>query len=142
MDDHFHKDEFEKFLQQQANNHRMYPNDHVWPSIYKKLHGDKRWPGLTIAAVVILASTILTSIHFLPKPNIFKLENKTNTEGVIASNHPKNSINIPLVNSVPNIDNPVLENNTVQSMHDDTGLDAKTLTKATAPKINTVGEGN
>ncbi len=79
MEDEFYKDEFEQFLQQQANNHRMYPSDGVWHGIYKKLHGDKKWPALTITAFAILFATIATSIYFSPKPNIFNLENLSAT---------------------------------------------------------------
>lgn len=74
MEEEFYKDEFEQFLQQQANNHRMFPTDSVWLGIYKKLHGNKRWPGLTIAAFAILIATVATSLYFSPKPNIFALD--------------------------------------------------------------------
>ena len=79
MEEEFYKDEFEQFLQQQANNHRMFPSDSVWPGIYKKLHGNKRWPGLTIAAFAILLATVATSIYFSPKPNIFALDQAIRT---------------------------------------------------------------
>ena len=79
MEEEFYKDEFEQFLQQQANNHRMFPTDGVWLGIYDKLHGDKKWPGLTIAAFAILIATIAISVYFSPKPSIFALQpaNKT-----------------------------------------------------------------
>ena len=79
MEEEFYKDEFEQFLQQQANNHRMFPSDSVWPGIYKKLHGNKRWPGLTIAAFAILLATVATSIYFSPKPNICALDQAIRT---------------------------------------------------------------
>ncbi len=74
MEDKFYNDEFEQFLQQQTNNHRMYPTDGVWLSISRKLHGYKKWPALTIAAFTILVATVATSVYFSPKPNIFELE--------------------------------------------------------------------
>lgn len=74
MEEEFYKDEFEQFLQQQANNHRMFPTDGVWLGIYNKLHGDKKWPGLSIAAFAILIATIAISIYFSPKPSIFALQ--------------------------------------------------------------------
>ena len=99
MEEEFYKDEFEQFLQQQANNHRMFPSDSVWIGIYKKLHGNKRWPGLTIAAFAILLATVATSIYFSPKPNIFALDqvNKTVKE---AEPSKKSSALLNLVSTV------------------------------------------
>lgn len=71
MEDNFTENNFEEFLKEQVKNHRMYPNDSVWRDIYKKLHGDKRWPALTIAALTILSATIAVSVYFTPKPDIF-----------------------------------------------------------------------
>ncbi len=85
MEDNFYNDEFEQFLRQQANNHRMYPTDGVWQGIYKKLHGDKKWPALTIAAFTFLVATIAISVHFGPKPNIFVLENSKTASTNISS---------------------------------------------------------
>ena len=79
MEDNFTENNFEEFLKDQVKNHRMYPNDSVWQDIYKKLHGDKRWPALTIAALTILSATIAVSVYFTPKPDIFTT-NSTNKE--------------------------------------------------------------
>ncbi|HEX8460910.1 MAG TPA: hypothetical protein VF623_05755, partial [Segetibacter sp.] len=64
MEDKFDPDNFEEFLQQQVRNQRMYPNDAVWRDINKKLHGEKRWPALTIAAFFLLSATIFICVHF------------------------------------------------------------------------------
>ena len=74
MEDNFTNEDFEEFLQDQVRNHRMYPKDTVWRDINKKLHGDKKWPALTIAAFALLAVTVIISVYFSPKPNIFALK--------------------------------------------------------------------
>lgn len=102
MEDKFYKDEFEQFLQQQANNHRMYPTDGVWQGIYKKLHGDKKWPALTIAAFTFLVATIAISLYFTPKPNIFALS-PTKISAPPAENKSSNGFNNPLISAVSNI---------------------------------------
>ncbi|MDB5247355.1 MAG: hypothetical protein JWQ40_1749 [Segetibacter sp.] len=79
MEDNFTKDEFEEFLQDQVRNHRMYPKDTVWRDINKKLHGDKKWPALTIAASALLSVTVMITVYFTPKPNIFALESPVKT---------------------------------------------------------------
>lgn len=74
MEDKFNQNDFEEFLQDQVRNHRMYPTDAVWREIDKKLHGDKRWPALTIAASILLSATVLICVYFTPKPSIFSIQ--------------------------------------------------------------------
>lgn len=71
MDDNLYQDDFEEFLQDQVGNQRMYPSDAVWRNISRELHGENRWPALTISAFVLLMATVGVCIHFSPKPNIF-----------------------------------------------------------------------
>ena len=73
MEDNFNHDDFEEFLQDQVRNHRMYPADAVWREIDKKLHGEKRWPALTIAAALLVSATVLICVYFTPKPSIFSI---------------------------------------------------------------------
>jgi hypothetical protein len=102
MEDKFYNDEFEQFLQQQANNHRMYPTDGVWQGIYKKLHGDKKWPGLTIAAFTFLTAIIAISVYFVPKPNIFELEPSKTAATPSPYAKQSKAFNTPLITSVSN----------------------------------------
>jgi len=74
MEDNFNQNDFEEFLQDQVRNHRMYPSDTVWREIDKKLHGEKRWPALTIAASMVLTATVFVSVYFTPKPSIFTIQ--------------------------------------------------------------------
>jgi hypothetical protein len=53
MRNNFNLDDFEAFLQESADQHRMYPSDRVWRNIHHKIHGEKRWPALTFASFVI-----------------------------------------------------------------------------------------
>ena len=74
MEDNFDKNEFEEFLQDQVRNYRMYPTDTVWRDINKKLHGEKKWPALTIAAFTLLSATIAICVYFTPQPDIFNVK--------------------------------------------------------------------
>ena len=74
MEDNFDQTNFEEFLQKQVRNHRMYPSDTVWRDINKKLHGDKKWPALTIAAFALLSITIAICFYFPPRPDIFTIK--------------------------------------------------------------------
>ena len=42
MDGQFDHNEFEHFLKQNADAHRLYPSDRVWARIHKRLHGRRR----------------------------------------------------------------------------------------------------
>ncbi len=65
-------DEFEQFLRNQADKHRMYPSDQIWRNINQQLHGNSRWPALTFAA--ILTGALLTAglIFLHPQKDLFK----------------------------------------------------------------------
>ena len=99
MDNNFNKDNFEEFLQNQLKNHRMFPKDAVWREINQKLHGEKRWPGLTIAGFLIVAITTAICLHFSPKQNIFSskpiLEPIQSEKSLTTNelNSPKNKLN-------------------------------------------------
>lgn len=53
--------EFEDLLQWHADRHRMYPSDKVWQHIQTELHGEKRWPALTICTITILVLLTLAT---------------------------------------------------------------------------------
>ena len=46
--------EFEQFLRENADNHRLYPSEEVWYKIHARLHPSKRWP---LTALLLLAFT-------------------------------------------------------------------------------------
>jgi hypothetical protein len=61
----FDLDDFESFLSEQADKHRMYAGDRVWRNIQEALHGVDRWPALTFATILTTAviAVILTFTH-------------------------------------------------------------------------------
>jgi hypothetical protein len=103
MEDNFYNDEFEQFLQKQANNHRMYPSDGVWLGIYKKLHGHKTWPALTITAFSFFIATVAISLYFGTKPSIFLIDPVPPSTSS-ASVKDNNSLSNPLVAVILNKD--------------------------------------
>lgn len=55
--------EFEQFLKDNADNHRLYPADSVWESIHARLHPKKRWP---LTVLLLLAFTTGSITWFGP----------------------------------------------------------------------------
>lgn len=104
MENNFNDDHFESFLQEQLQNHKMFPKDSVWREINHKLHGDKRWPALTFASFLIVGLTTLICIHFsnkqsifFPKPALIPLASQK-MENHLKNDHQIGSISYPKIN--------------------------------------------
>lgn len=86
MKNRLHTDEFEDYLQRQADKHRIYPGNQIWSNIQKTLHGKTKWPALTYSIVFIIISLTITTILFNSNtPQLFNLSTKlVNTENTQA----------------------------------------------------------
>ncbi len=64
---HHNNTEFEQFLKDGIKHHQMFAADGVWSGIYEQLHHHRRWPGLMIVTVFIVAlltlGTLLNPYH-------------------------------------------------------------------------------
>ncbi len=57
MDGQHGHSEFEHFLQQNADAHRLYPSERVWTRIYSRLHGRRRRTILLLLLIPLLSAT-------------------------------------------------------------------------------------
>ena len=64
-------DDFEQFLQEDANNHKMFPSDRVWNNIAEEIQPKKSWPALTIITSLILLSLGVATFLNYPPENPF-----------------------------------------------------------------------
>jgi hypothetical protein len=69
MHDSNHNDDFERYLQDQVNEHRMYPSDHVWKNIRGRVHTQKKWPALSVFTVLIISGLVIGTIMNKPVPD-------------------------------------------------------------------------
>lgn len=69
MENRLHDNEFEDFLKNQANQHRIYPSDQLWRNIQQEVHGYKKWPALTVIAVCIIAALVVGTVAVKPYSN-------------------------------------------------------------------------
>lgn len=99
MKQSFNLDDFEAFLSDSAEQHRMYPNDRVWRNINAQLHKDNKWPALTFAA--ILTSTIIISILVFIHPDraLFDIPSTTKIASNILSKSPNKTSTITAIKS-------------------------------------------
>jgi hypothetical protein len=85
MNESHHTDELEEYLQQQAGEHRMYPSDHVWKNIRKRIHTPKKWPALSVFTVLIISALVIGTVLNKPQPDTvtpnitFSLQSPANT---------------------------------------------------------------
>lgn len=88
-------DDFEQFLRNQADKHRMYPSDQIWRNINQQLHGNSRWPALTFAA--ILTGALLTAglIFLHPEKDLFKTPTVAVTEASTSNTIATGKKNVP-----------------------------------------------
>jgi hypothetical protein len=74
--------EFEQFLKENTDNHRLYPADSVWESIHARLHPKKRWP---LTALLLLAFTTGSITWFGPGERSIESVRKTDKIEAAAS---------------------------------------------------------
>ncbi len=60
MERNYNDREFERYLKEHANQHRMFPSEKVWKNINKKLHYKRRWYGLGLTFLFVLIGGVVT----------------------------------------------------------------------------------
>jgi hypothetical protein len=73
MRQRFDLDDFESFLSEQAEQHRMYPSDRVWSGIRENLHAKEKWPSLTFTAILTTTLIAITLTIFYPNRALLEL---------------------------------------------------------------------
>ena len=90
-----YQDELEEFLQDEINDHRMYPSDQIWRNIQAEVHGPQTWPALTfISLFIISALTVATLLNNHPNQKAGKLvalKNLNNKKPVTENQTPVSS---------------------------------------------------
>jgi hypothetical protein len=88
MDRKYNQDnEFEQFLQEELQDHRMYPADEVWKNIRTNLHGNPAWPALTVISILVIFSLTVSTLLIAPSADRFRF---------VVSNNPIKSIKAPV----------------------------------------------
>ncbi len=59
-------EDFDNYLEEEVNQHRMYPSDHVWRNIQQELHGYKKWPALTVITLFVISSLVVGTLLMKP----------------------------------------------------------------------------
>lgn len=67
MRDPLNKDEMEQYLENQVNQHRLYPSDQIWRNIQEQLHEKVRWPALPFILLFIIAALVVGTLLVKPE---------------------------------------------------------------------------
>src|SRR4030095_4488583 len=72
--------EFERFLKENADQHRMYPSAKVWNGIYNSLHTRRKWFGLGIILLLLTGSLVTVLVTRSPKETGISANNRTDSQ--------------------------------------------------------------
>jgi len=88
MESNFNNRDFERFVQQNADQYRMFPSEKVWEGVHDALHSRRRWFGIGLTLLLITAG-IVTWVMLIPGGPNDKLA------AVTLKNIPGKKVNIP-----------------------------------------------
>ena len=62
MERRFSNSDFERYVQDNADQYRMFPSEKVWNKVHNALHKRRRWYGLGLAFLLLLTGTAVTFV--------------------------------------------------------------------------------
>ncbi len=101
MKDQMYQDELEQLLQDEVEDHRMYPSDKIWRNIQTEVNGHQSWPALGfISLFIISALTVSTLLSTHPSNKFQKTDNTKNIDDRISptSAFQPNNIDLKAIN--------------------------------------------
>jgi hypothetical protein len=62
MESNFNRREFERFIQDNADQYRMFPSEKVWKNVHNALHTRRKWYGIGLFALLLSTVTAVTAV--------------------------------------------------------------------------------
>lgn len=62
MESNFSNRDFERFVQRNADQYRMFPSEKVWNHVHRTLHKRRRWYGMGLAFLLLLTGAAVTMV--------------------------------------------------------------------------------
>ncbi len=82
----YQENDFEQFLQEEVDEHRIFPADQVWKNIRVELHGTQTWYALTFIALFIITGLTITTVFM--SPGIHQLASLKLNQRLLSRDHP------------------------------------------------------
>ncbi|TAF55906.1 MAG: hypothetical protein EAZ62_01850 [Sphingobacteriia bacterium] len=67
-------DAWEQWLQGEADKVRLFPADNRWEDIRTRLHGNPRWPALTLVSIVVIFGLTLSTLMLAPTAKLLEYQ--------------------------------------------------------------------
>ena len=77
MERRYNDRDFEKLLKENANQYRMYPSEKVWEGIHSALHSRRKWYGVSVLAILLIAGLSFSIFYIVNTPDKLNTENNT-----------------------------------------------------------------
>ena len=129
----YNNNEFEQFLKENADKHRLYPSEKSWDIIHTRLHTKKRWRAIAILLLFLSAGSV-TAVTFSNEEtgnkNIAQVKNNTKRaqSAIKTANQAKNNSSTDLSG---NIFGSVNSNSVALSTENSTSLPIRSITENT-----------
>src|SRR5215470_13547158 len=91
--------EFERFLKENADQHRMYPSARVWSGVYNALHTRRKWFGLGIILLLMTGGLVTVLVTHSPKETAVSVNKPAANEKSVAT---QSQIAVPNKRTVEN----------------------------------------
>lgn len=105
MIEEINTDDFEDWLKEQADKHRMYPSDKLWRNINQQMHGQSRWPALTFGAILTGALFTSALIFLHPQKDAFSFHAASASVQAVANNTSTHKADSYTTNQLKPVDN-------------------------------------
>ncbi len=69
MERNIHLDEFENYLKEKTDQYKMYPSDKLWDNINRSVHPRKKWPYISLTALVLLGTVFFVDHQYYSPHN-------------------------------------------------------------------------
>ena len=100
MKDENNFDDFEKFLQSEAETEKMFPSDYVWRNISKHIQPKKSWPALTLISSAIVITLGVATFFNYPPENLLEQLHSTIKSKIYNKNTVSNTSNKTTKNTI------------------------------------------
>jgi hypothetical protein len=143
MEDNNYRTDFELFLRESIEDFKMIPTRKIWHSIYNNMHPDRKWPSITICALILFCVLYVgisnnNSINKATLASKNQLAYNNNNSIVVNEQTNKQNNNYTFGENTDNKQSKATQENTTSLFLNNTDNTSKT----TATKNNLLSESN
>jgi len=124
MERNIHRDEFEQFLKDKADQYKVYPSDKIWSNINRSIHPRKKWPYAALTLFLLLGTAVFidyNSFNYVVPGKLsfltFNQTNKSNSPAILSSTSGQGKVEDKIIaDPVENLSEPENSNKIIKSV--------------------------